>query len=342
MRSPGRLTSIEEFGEIVIRANPDGSLLRLKEVARIELGAQTYNLAGRLDGKPSAILALYQLPGTNALDAANGVKALMKRVAQQFPPDMTYAIPLDTTLAVTAGMHEIIFTLLEALLLVILVVFVFLQGWRATLIPLCAVPVSLIGTFMVFPLFGFTINTLALFGLVLAIGLVVALAGAIGFIFVQRRGLSFVEPIARNLTKRWLVDVAAYTRSVKHEIDATYRYRPGLKRGLSLHLLAWIGNGGEAWVALHFMGVPLSLAAVLAIESLLYAIRSLAFLVPNAAGVQEGAYVMLGGLFGLPPDTALALSLLKRARDLAIGIPALATWQVLESGKLWRRRLKPE
>ena len=125
---------------------------------------------------------------------------------------------------------------------------------------------------------------------------------------------------ARNLTKRWLVDVAAYTRSVKHEIDATYRYRPGLKRGLSLHLLAWIGNGGEAWVALHFMGVPLSLAAVLAIESLLYAIRSLAFLVPNAAGVQEGAYVMLGGLFGLPPDTALALSLLKRARDLAIGI----------------------
>jgi putative membrane protein len=175
-----------------------------------------------------------------------------------------------------------------------------------------------------------------------AIGLVVALAGAIGFIFVQRRGLSFIEPIARNLTRRWLVDVAAYTRSVRHEIDATYHYRPGLKRGLSLHLLAWIGNGGEAWVALHFMGVPLSLAAVLAIESLLYAIRSLAFLVPNAAGVQEGAYVMLGGLFGLPPDTALALSLLKRARDLAIGIPALATWQALESGKAWRRRLKPE
>ncbi|MFN2623739.1 MAG: efflux RND transporter permease subunit [Chthoniobacterales bacterium] len=173
VRSPGRLTSAEEFGEIVIRANPDGSLLRLKEVARIELGAQVYTLSGRLDGKPSAILACYQLPGTNALEAANGVKELMARVSHQFPADMSYVVGLDTTRAVTAGMHEIIYTLIEALALVILVVFIFLQGWRATLIPLCAVPVSLIGTFMLFPLFGFTINTLALFGLVLAIGLVV-------------------------------------------------------------------------------------------------------------------------------------------------------------------------
>src|SRR5204863_7443313 len=117
--------------------------------------------------------ACYQLPGTNALDAANGVKSLMERVSHQFPADMSYVVGLDTTRAVTAGMHEIIFTLIEALALVILVVFVFLQGWRATLIPLCAVPVSLIGTFMLFPLFGFTINILALFGLVLAIGLVV-------------------------------------------------------------------------------------------------------------------------------------------------------------------------
>ncbi len=173
VRSPGRLTSSEEFGEIVIRANPDGSLLRLKEVARIELGAQVYSLSGRLDGKPAAVLACYQLPGTNALEAANGVKDLMERVSHQFPADMEYTVGLDTTRAVTAGMHEIVKTLLEALGLVILVVFVFLQGWRATLIPLCAVPVSLIGTFMLFPLFGFTINTLALFGLVLAIGLVV-------------------------------------------------------------------------------------------------------------------------------------------------------------------------
>jgi len=173
VRSPGRLTSSEEFGEIVIRANPDGSLLRLKEVARMELGAQTYALSGRLDGKAAAVLACYQLPGTNAIQAAEGVKALMARVSQQFPADMTYTVSLDTTRAVTEGMHEIVKTLIEALLLVILVVFIFLQGWRATLIPLCAVPVSLIGTFMLFPLFGFTINTLTLFGLVLAIGLVV-------------------------------------------------------------------------------------------------------------------------------------------------------------------------
>ena len=172
-RSPGRLTSIEEFEEIVVRANPDGSLLRMRDVARIELGAQTYTWDGSLDGKQAAVLSAYQLPGTNALQTAEGVKALMKRVSKQFPADVAYTIALDTTQAVSAGIDEIVKTLIEALVLVILVVFIFLQGWRATLIPLCAVPVSLVGTFMLFPLLGFSINTLALFGLVLAIGLVV-------------------------------------------------------------------------------------------------------------------------------------------------------------------------
>ncbi len=173
VRSRGRLTSVEEFEEIVVRANPDGSLLRVKDVARIELGVQSYTWNGRLDGKQAAVMSLYQLPGTNALQAAEGVKALMERVSKQLPSDITYTVALDTTRAVTAGIDEIVKTLVEALVLVILVVFLFLQGWRATLIPLCAVPVSLIGTFMLFPLFGFGINTLALFGLVLAIGLVV-------------------------------------------------------------------------------------------------------------------------------------------------------------------------
>ena len=144
MRSPGRLTSPEEFEAIVVRANPDGSLLRMKDVARIELGAQTYTWSGRLDGKQAAVISCYQLPGTNALEAAEGVKAMMERAAKNFPADMTYTIALDTTRAVTAGIDEIVKTLLEALVLVIVVVFVFLQGWRATLIPLCAVPVSLI------------------------------------------------------------------------------------------------------------------------------------------------------------------------------------------------------
>jgi len=173
VRAQGRLQTPEEFGEIVVRANPDGSFVRVKDIARIDLGAQTYNLKGRLNGQPAAILACYQLPGTNAVKAAQDVRKLMTEAKQRFPADIDYAVSLDQTLSVTEGISEILKTLFEALALVVLVVFIFLQGWRATLIPLCAVPVSLVGTFVLFPLFGFSINTLSLFGLVLAIGLVV-------------------------------------------------------------------------------------------------------------------------------------------------------------------------
>ena len=173
IRSQGRLENPEEFEKIVLRANPDGSLVRLKDVARIELGSQTYSLQGRLNGKAGAVLAIYQLPGTNAIKAVDGVKALMEQAKKSFPPDMDYVIALDTTEAVREGLKEIVTTLYEALILVIIVVFIFLQGWRATLIPALAVPVSLIGTFALFPVIGFNINTIALMGLVLAIGLVV-------------------------------------------------------------------------------------------------------------------------------------------------------------------------
>ena len=169
----GRLATEEQFGQIVIRANPDGSIVRLKDVARVDLGAQVYNLRGRLDGRPAAVVAVYQLPGSNAVAAAKAARALMERLKQRFPPGLDYVIALDTTIPVTEGINEIVHTLVEALVLVIIVVFIFLQGWRATLIPLLAVPVSLVGTFMLFPLLGFSINTLSLFGLVLAIGLVV-------------------------------------------------------------------------------------------------------------------------------------------------------------------------
>jgi HAE1 family hydrophobic/amphiphilic exporter-1 len=169
----GRLVTEEEFGQVVVRANPDGSIVRLKDVSRVELGAQVYNMQGRLDSKPAAVLAVYQLPGSNAIKAAQGLKDLMIEAKKRFPPGLEYATALDTTLPVTEGINEIIHTLLEAIVLVILVVYIFLQGWRATLIPLLAVPVSLIGTFVLFPLLGFSINTLSLFGLVLAIGLVV-------------------------------------------------------------------------------------------------------------------------------------------------------------------------
>jgi HAE1 family hydrophobic/amphiphilic exporter-1 len=169
----GRLQSPEEFGNIVVRETPDGGVVRVRDVARMELGSQDYSIAGRFNGRPGAIIAVYQLPGSNAVDAAAGVKKLMAQMKQRFPEDMDFAVALDTTLSVTEGIKEIVKTLVIALVLVILVVFIFLQGWRSTLIPLLAVPVSLVGTFILFPLFGFSINTLSLFGLVLAIGLVV-------------------------------------------------------------------------------------------------------------------------------------------------------------------------
>ena len=169
----GRLASPEEFGQIVVRGTPDGGTVRVRDVARIELGSQDYSVAGRFNGKPSAVMAIYQLPGSNAVDAAAGVRKLIGQMKDRFPEDIDYQVSLDTTRAVSEGMKEIVITLLIALALVILVVYLFLQSLRATLIPLLAVPVSLIGTFIVFPLFGFSINTLSLFGLVLAIGLVV-------------------------------------------------------------------------------------------------------------------------------------------------------------------------
>ncbi|QWF72081.1 efflux RND transporter permease subunit [Methylomonas paludis] len=173
VRAQGRLQTEEEFGNIVLRAETNGSMVRLKDVGRIELGAQSYDIKGRLNGKPAALVALYQLPGSNAIEAAEGAKQAMADLKSRFPEDLDYVVALDTTLAVTEGIDEITHTLFEALVLVILVVFIFLQGWRPTLIPLLAIPVSLIGTFMLFPLLGFSINTLSLFGLVLAIGLVV-------------------------------------------------------------------------------------------------------------------------------------------------------------------------
>src|SRR5713101_4967370 len=173
VRAQGRLTTPEEFEQIVVRAAPDGGIVRVKDVARVEMGAQDYTIVSHLNGKPSAIVAVYQLPGSNAVQAADGVKKLLVGEKQRLPQGVEYGIALDTTRAVSEGIKEIVVTLVIAILLVILVVYIFLQGWRATLIPLLAVPVSLIGTFVFFPLFGFSINTLSLFGLVLAIDLVV-------------------------------------------------------------------------------------------------------------------------------------------------------------------------
>jgi HAE1 family hydrophobic/amphiphilic exporter-1 len=173
VKTQGRMLNEEEFGQIIVRTNPDGSQLRLKDIARIELGTLLYNQLGRNNGKPAATIAVFQLPGSNAIEVADNLKKLMDELSVSFPPGMEHEVTLDTTLPIQEGITEIVHTLFEAVLLVILVVFIFLQNWRATLIPLLTVPVSLISTFIVFPMLGFSINTLSLLGMVLAIGIVV-------------------------------------------------------------------------------------------------------------------------------------------------------------------------
>jgi hydrophobic/amphiphilic exporter-1 (mainly G- bacteria), HAE1 family len=173
VRLKDRLTSEAEFNDIVIRQNPDGSQVKLKDVARAEMGTETSKSFVRLNDLPCAAIAVFQSPGSNALEITKAVKELMQQISSTFPNDIRYDISLDTTLAITEGINEILKTLYEALILVVIVVFIFLQNWRAMLIPLLAVPVSLIGAFILFPVLGFSINTLSLLGLVLAIGIVV-------------------------------------------------------------------------------------------------------------------------------------------------------------------------
>ncbi len=173
VRAQGRLMNADEFGNVILRANPDGSFVRLKDVARVDLGAESYTQESFINGAPSANLLIYQNPGSNALEAATRAKQQMAELAKRFPQDMSYRLVLDTTIPVTEGAREIVKTLFEAIALVVLVVFIFLQSWRATLIPILTIPVSLVGAFMFFPAVGFSINTLSLLGLVLAVGLVV-------------------------------------------------------------------------------------------------------------------------------------------------------------------------
>jgi hydrophobe/amphiphile efflux-1 (HAE1) family protein len=173
VRTVGLLREASEFADIVVRSNPDGSQVKIKDVARVELGAQTYDLRARLNQSPAAALGISLAPGANALKTAEQVIRILKESEKRFPPDMEYEITLDSTAPIVASMHKIQLTLIEAILLVLVVVFIFLQSLRATIIPMLAVPVSLLGTFIAFPMLGFSVNTLTLFGMVLAIGIVV-------------------------------------------------------------------------------------------------------------------------------------------------------------------------
>lgn len=173
VRATGLLREPKEFEEIIVRSNPDGSQVKLRDIGRVELGAQTYDLRARMDQAPAGAIGVYLAPGANAIATAGNVKKILEDAKTRFPPDMEYAITLDSTAPITASMEEIVHTLFEAVILVLLVVYVFLQSFRATIIPMLTVPVSLLGVFIAFPMLGFSVNVLTLFGLVLAIGIVV-------------------------------------------------------------------------------------------------------------------------------------------------------------------------
>ena len=173
VRAQGLLKDPKEFEEIIIRSSGDGRQVKIKDVGRVELGAQTYDLRARLDKAPAGALGVYLAPGANALETADNVKKILDEAKLRFPPDMEYSITLDSTLPIKASMEAIVHTLFEAIVLVLIVVFIFLQSFRATIIPMLTVPVSLLGVFIAFPLLGFSVNTLTMFGLVLAIGIVV-------------------------------------------------------------------------------------------------------------------------------------------------------------------------
>ncbi|WP_242919149.1 efflux RND transporter permease subunit [Pontibacter liquoris] len=204
----GRLQTQEEFGNIIVRTNPEnGSLVYLRDVARIEFGRFDYGRAATINRKPSAILLLYQAPGSNALETADGVYAALDQLKKSFPADVDYVVSFETVSVVQVSINEVVHTLVEALILVIIVVFLFLQSWRATLIPVLAIPVSIIGTFIFFIPLGFTINTLTLFGFVLAIGIVVddaiVVVEAVQH-YMDTQGIS-----AREATRKAMKDITA-------------------------------------------------------------------------------------------------------------------------------------
>ncbi|WP_422449192.1 MULTISPECIES: efflux RND transporter permease subunit [unclassified Endozoicomonas] len=203
IRTREQLESPDAFGNIIIRANPDGSFVRIKDIAKVELGSQNYEGDARLNKQPTAFLVVYQQPDANAMDVAKGVKARMEELKKNFPAGMDYTIKFDTTEFISESINEVVKTLFEAVLLVILVVFLFLQNWRATLIPAIAIPVSLIGTFAVMQVLGFSINTISLFGLVLAIGVVVDDA------------IVVIENVERLITKEGMAPKEATRQAMK-------------------------------------------------------------------------------------------------------------------------------
>src|SRR5262252_5850518 len=228
LSTPSRLITPEEFENVIIRQTGTGAVVRIKDIGRAELGSQDYNSFGRLNGKPGGAMAVYLLPGANQLQAAETIYHTMEHAKSLFPPDMDYKIVYDTTPAVQASIHDIVKTFVEALILVTLVVFVFLQNIRATIIPMLTIPVSLVGTFIFFPVLGFSVNTLSMFGLVLAIGIVVddAIVVVEAVIHHLEHGL---EPVAA--TRQAMKEVSAPVIGIALILSAVFipvAFVPGL------------------------------------------------------------------------------------------------------------------
>jgi multidrug efflux pump len=217
--APGRLTDPAQFDDIVVRARPDASLLRIRDLGHAELGAQTYSGFSRLNGRPSANVIIYLSPGANAVQTADSVLRYMEEAKKTFPPGIDYLVPYDSTMFVRAAIKDVLVTLLEAIGLVILVVFIFLQNWRATLIPLLTVPVAVVGTFMLFTLLGFSINITSMFGLVLAIGIVVD--DAIVVVEAVQRHIDDGMP-PREATARAMSEVSAPVVAIAFILAAVF------------------------------------------------------------------------------------------------------------------------
>lgn len=217
---PGRLSSVSQFENVIVRANPDGSLIHIKDIATVELGSELYTTFADLNNEPSVMIGIYQLPTANALDVAKAVRAEMKTLSSAFPAGLSYQVPLDTTAFVTASLAEVLKTLLIAFALVFLVVFVFLQNWRATLIPAVVVPVSLIGATAVFTILHFSLNTLTLFGMVLAVGLVVD--DAIVVVEAVQRHIEEDKVDSKEAAKRAMAEVGNPVVAIAVVLDAVF------------------------------------------------------------------------------------------------------------------------
>ncbi len=240
LQAKGRLEDVAEFRGIILKANSDGSVVKLGDVADVELGAETYGWFGRLNSKPAALLAVYQLPDANALEVANLIKAELARLKTRFPEGLDYKVTYDTTVYVETSMREVVITLFQALVLVVLVVYIFLQDWRSTLVPAIAIPVSLIGTFAALLAMGFTINTISLFGLILAIGVVVDDAIVV-VENVQRHMSNGLNP--RDATRKAMQEVTApviATTLVLLAVFIPVAFTPGLTGRLFVQFAATI------------------------------------------------------------------------------------------------------